>query len=41
MSSSKITSIINEKLKNDGLDMTLHREAICRYLKKEYDYKGK
>ena len=36
MNSSKITSIINETLKNDGLHMTLHSATICRYLKKEY-----
>jgi len=37
MSSSKITSFFNEKLKKDGLDINLHRATFCRNLKRNMD----
>ena len=36
MSSNRITNIINKKLKEDGLNLSITKMTVCRILKQEY-----
>ena len=36
MSSNRIANIINKKLKEDGLNLSITKMTVCRILKQEY-----